>query len=51
MIGFGLASLLCPVLIKAVQGTSLGVALSFVIAGVACVLGLILLSRLKKPGL
>jgi OFA family oxalate/formate antiporter-like MFS transporter len=49
MIGFGLASLLCPVLIKAVQGTSLGVALSFVIAGVACVLGLILLSRLKSP--
>lgn len=49
MIGFGAASLLCPVLVRAVKGTELGTAMSFAIAGGACIIGILLLSRLKKP--
>lgn len=49
MIGFGLASVLCPILVRAVKGTAMGTALSFAIAGGAAVVGLILLFRLKKP--
>ncbi len=48
MIGFGLASLLCPILVRAVKGTPLGTAMSFAIAGGACVIGILLLLKLKK---
>lgn len=49
MIGFGLASVICPILVRAVKGTELGTPLSFAIAGGASVLGLILILILKKP--
>jgi len=49
MTGFGIASLLCPVLVRAVKSTSLGTPMSFAIAGIATILGLILLLKLKKP--
>ncbi|NMC57370.1 MAG: OFA family MFS transporter [Eubacteriaceae bacterium] len=49
MIGFGAASVLCPILVRAVRGTAMGTAMSFAIAGAAAIIGLILLIRLKKP--
>jgi OFA family oxalate/formate antiporter-like MFS transporter len=49
MVGFGLASVLCPVLVRAVKGTELGTALSFAIAGGASLVGLVLMLSLKKP--
>ncbi len=49
MIGFGLASVVCPILVRAVKGTSMGTAMSFAIAAVATVVGMVLLIRLKKP--
>lgn len=49
MIGFGAASVICPILVRAVRGTAMGTAMSFAIAGAAAIIGLILLIRLKKP--
>lgn len=41
MLGYGLISILCPYLLEAVQETSIGTNLSFLIAGVLCVLGML----------
>lgn len=49
MIGFGLASIFCPILVRAVKGTDLGTAMSFAIAGAATIIGMVLLIKLKKP--
>ncbi len=49
MVGFGMASVLCPVLVRAVRGTELGTPLSFAIAGGASLIGLLLMLSLKKP--
>lgn len=51
MLGFGLAALGCPYLVAAVQQTIWGTALSFVLAGAACVLGGALTLCLRKPSL
>ena len=44
MIGYGIVSILCPTIV------SMGVGISFVVAGVACILGMICTIALRKPG-
>ncbi len=48
LIGFGTASILCPILIRAVKGTAMGPSLSFAIAGGAAVIGMVLVILLRK---
>jgi len=49
MVGFGIASVLCPILARAVRAAEMGITLSFIIAGCAAVAGFLLLTLLKKP--
>ena len=49
MLGYAISSIGCPYLMKAVERTPMGTPLSFVIAAIASVVGLILLTRLYKP--
>ncbi len=49
MIGYAISSIGCPYLVRAVQGTSMGTAFSFVIAAIASVVGFLLMISLKKP--
>lgn len=49
LIGYGISSLGCPYLVKAVQSTSMGTVLSLVIAALASVLGMLLILVVKKP--
>lgn len=49
MIGYAISSIGCPYLVKAVNITSMGTAYSFLIAGGASLVGLILMIQLKKP--
>jgi len=48
MLGFSVASILSPVLAKAVLKTQMGTSLSFLIAGCACALGVVLIVILYK---
>lgn len=49
MIGSGLSSVLCPVLARAVKGSSIGLSMSFLIAGIISAVGLLLMILLRKP--
>lgn len=49
MIGFGLSSVLCPVLARAVKGSSIGLSMSFLIAGIISASGFVLMLLLRKP--
>jgi OFA family oxalate/formate antiporter-like MFS transporter len=49
MIGFGISCLACPYLVKAVQTSSMGLVLSLIIAAGASLLGIALLTVVKKP--
>ncbi len=49
MIGYGMSSLGCPYLVKAVQASTMGTLLSLIIAAGASVVGIIILAILKKP--
>jgi OFA family oxalate/formate antiporter-like MFS transporter len=48
MVGYGIASISCPYLVKAVQASSMGTVLSFVIAAIASVGGFVLVLFIKK---
>lgn len=49
MLGYGVVSILCPYLLDAVQGTSFGTNLSFVIAGAVCAVGMAVTARIRIP--
>ena len=49
MIGYGISSLICPYLVKAVQASMMGTVLSLIIAAGASVLGILLIILLRKP--
>ena len=49
MIGYGISSLTCPYLVKAVQSTSMGTMFSLGIAAGASVVGIVLMILLKRP--
>jgi OFA family oxalate/formate antiporter-like MFS transporter len=49
MIGYGISSIACPYLVKAVQASAAGEQLSFFIAAAAGIIGLILIKLLNKP--
>ncbi len=49
MIGFGLATIFTPIMSKAVLATEKGITLSFMIAGCAAVLAILLVLILRKP--
>lgn len=48
MAGYGLASISCPYLVKAVQASSMGTVLSFVIAAIASIGGFVLVLFIKR---
>lgn len=51
MLGYGVASILCPVILNLVQRTSYGTNLSFLIAGAACAAGIVVTARIKPPAI
>lgn len=48
MVGYGISSIACPYLVKAVQASSMGTVLSFIIAAIASVGGFILVLFLQQ---
>jgi OFA family oxalate/formate antiporter-like MFS transporter len=48
MVGYGISSIACPYLVKAVQSSSMGTVLSFIIAAIASVGGFILVLFLQR---
>jgi OFA family oxalate/formate antiporter-like MFS transporter len=48
MVGYGISSISCPYLVKAVQASSMGTVLSFIIAAIASVGGFILILFIKN---
>lgn len=49
MLGYAISSIGCPYLVRLVLKSSMGITLSFVIAGIASVTGFMLILTLKKP--
>lgn len=49
MLGYGIISVLCPYLLAAVEGTSMGIGLSFVVAAIVCLAGMAVTARIQKP--
>lgn len=49
MLGYAVSSIGCPYLVKAVEKSPMGTALSFVIAAIASIIGLLLVFCLHKP--
>jgi OFA family oxalate/formate antiporter-like MFS transporter len=48
LIGYGISSIICPYLLKAILHMENGIGISFVIAAFAGILGLLLISRIKR---
>lgn len=49
MIGYGLISVICPYLLDFTEKTAMGINLSFFIAGVVCLAGMMVTAKIKIP--
>ena len=48
MIGYGIVSVLCPYLLDFTEKTSMGISLSFLVAGVICLIGMVVTAFIRK---